>query len=99
MPSDGLPGERHAHHRTVLEWGEDNLLDGARPGGQIYGYITGGNPNDSGNFVSGFSNGGGADRGTGDQTLRTGSPAYTVGAYENGTRWQAGFSRTGCDLG
>ncbi|MFE0726130.1 hypothetical protein ACFW4M_24665 [Streptomyces sp. NPDC058794] len=34
-----------------------------------------------------------------NHTLRISSPAYTVGAYESGTRWQAGCSRTGCNRG
>jgi hypothetical protein len=65
---------------------KNNILDGASPSGQIYGYVSGGNPNDSNNLVTKrSSDGSGTDpmytnAGAGDYTVRSGSTAINAGA-------------------
>lgn len=68
----------------------NNVLDGGRPPGQIYGYVTGGNPDDGVNLVTGRSlDGTGTDpryvdAAAGDHALAVGSPAIDAGAVVAG---------------
>jgi len=71
----------HVANTTI----KNNILDGAKPANQDYGYIAGGNPDDAANLVTTRSNTGtGTDpmytnAAGGDYTVRAGSPAIDAG--------------------
>ncbi|QMU71686.1 hypothetical protein GXP74_29020 [Streptacidiphilus sp. P02-A3a] len=65
---------------------ENNILDGAHPAGQTYGYIAGGTPNETDDLVTTESQNGAApnplytNAAAGDFTLQSTSPAVDAGA-------------------
>ncbi|HLL67678.1 MAG TPA: RICIN domain-containing protein [Micromonosporaceae bacterium] len=89
----------HVANLTV----RNNILDGARPAGQDFGYIAGGNPNDSNNLVTSRSlNNSGTDPlytnpSGGDYTVRAGSPAINRGVAVSGIT--DGYAGSAPDIG
>jgi hypothetical protein len=81
----------------------NNILDGARPSGQDYGYIAGGNPNDSNNLVTSRSTDNSGtdplytDAGGGDFSVRPGSPAIDRGTTIGGIT--DGYAGSAPDIG
>jgi hypothetical protein len=81
----------------------NNILDGARPAGQDYGYVAGGNPNDSNNLVTSRSlDNSGTDplytnAAGGDLSVRSGSPAIDRGAVISGIT--DGYAGAAPDIG
>jgi hypothetical protein len=81
----------------------NNILDGARPAGQDYGYIAGGNPNDSTNLVTARSfDNSGTDplytaAGSGDFSVQPGSPAIDRGTVIGGIT--DGYAGSAPDIG